>query len=89
MLCKQGEITTSGLAPNRSDMRDPSGGRRILVPVTVGDEQNGMPLSVVSAFTRLGLDPWEEGARLATLPKPQGGRGAGADDRSYMSSASG
>jgi hypothetical protein len=38
---------------------------------SVGDEQNGMPLSVVSAFTRLGLDPWEEGARLATLPKPR------------------
>jgi hypothetical protein len=38
---------------------------------SVGDEQNGMSLSVVSAFTRLGLDPWEEGARLAVLPKPR------------------
>jgi hypothetical protein len=35
----------------------------------VGDEPNGMPLSVVSALTRLGLDPWEEAARLAALPK--------------------
>src|ERR1700704_1305287 len=36
---------------------------------SVGDEQNGMPLSVISALTRLGLDTWEEAARLAALPK--------------------
>jgi hypothetical protein len=36
---------------------------------TVGDEPNGMPLSVISALTRLGVDPWEEAARLAALPK--------------------
>jgi hypothetical protein len=36
---------------------------------SVGDEQNGIPLTVVSALTRLGLDPWEEAARLAALPK--------------------
>jgi hypothetical protein len=36
---------------------------------SVGDEQSGMPLSVVSALTRLGIDPWEEAARLAILPK--------------------
>jgi hypothetical protein len=35
----------------------------------VGQEQNGMPLNVVSGFTRLGLDPWEEAGRLAALPK--------------------
>jgi hypothetical protein len=35
----------------------------------VGDEQNGMPLSVISALTRLGVDPWEEATRLAALPK--------------------
>ncbi len=35
----------------------------------VGDEQNGIPLSVISALTRLGVDPWEEAARLAALPK--------------------
>jgi len=28
-----------------------------------------MPLSVLSAFTRLGLDPWLEAARLSDLPK--------------------
>jgi hypothetical protein len=35
----------------------------------VGEEQNGMPLNVVSGLTRLGLDPWAEAARLAALPK--------------------
>jgi len=35
----------------------------------VGQEQNGMPLNVVSGLTRLGLDPWEEAGRLAALPK--------------------
>ena len=28
-----------------------------------------MPLNVVSALIRLGVDPWEEAARLAALPK--------------------
>jgi hypothetical protein len=35
----------------------------------VGDEINGMPLSVVSALTRLGLDPWEEASRLSSLSR--------------------
>jgi hypothetical protein len=36
---------------------------------SIGNEQNGMPLNVVSALTRLDVDPWEEAARLAALPK--------------------
>ena len=36
---------------------------------SVGEEQNGVTLSVVSALKRLGLDPWEEAARLTPLPK--------------------
>ena len=36
---------------------------------SVGDQQNGMPLNVVSALTRLDVDPWGEAARLAALPK--------------------
>jgi hypothetical protein len=35
----------------------------------VGDEQNGMSLSVISALTRLGVDPREEASRLAALSK--------------------
>lgn len=33
----------------------------------VGLEKNGMQLSLLSALTRLGLDPWEEAARLAHM----------------------
>src|SRR5689334_1145678 len=36
----------------------------------IGEERNGMPLSVVSALIRLELDPWQEAARLAALPAP-------------------
>jgi hypothetical protein len=33
----------------------------------VSDEADGVPLSVISALTRLGLDPWEEAGRLSSL----------------------
>lgn len=33
----------------------------------VGNEVDGVPLSVISALTRLGLDPWEEASRLSSL----------------------
>jgi hypothetical protein len=35
----------------------------------VAIEQNGMELSVLSALSRRGLDPWEEAQRLAQLPR--------------------
>lgn len=35
----------------------------------VGTEENGMTLTVLSALARLGLDPWQEAARLAELPR--------------------
>ena len=34
---------------------------------TVGDEIDGISLSVISALTRLGLDPWQEAGRLSSL----------------------
>src|SRR5205807_319363 len=37
----------------------------------VGDERRGVPLSMISALTRLGLDPWEEAGRLSSLSKPE------------------
>lgn len=36
---------------------------------TVGEERMGVPLSVLSAFARLDLDPWLEAARLSDLPR--------------------
>ena len=38
---------------------------------TVGDEIDGVPLSVISMLIRLGLDPWEEAGRLSSLNKPE------------------
>ena len=34
----------------------------------IGEEQNGMSLSVVSALARSNVDPWQEAAQLARLP---------------------
>jgi hypothetical protein len=36
---------------------------------TVGEEVDGVPLSVLSALSRLGLDPRDEAARLSRLTK--------------------
>jgi hypothetical protein len=36
---------------------------------SVGDDRNGMLLSVLSALARLNLDPWKEAAELSRLPK--------------------
>ena len=41
---------------------------------TMGAEENGAPLSVLSGLTRLGIDPWAEGARLARLPREAAAR---------------
>lgn len=35
----------------------------------IDEEQSGLRLTVLSAFARLGYDPWKESARLAHLPK--------------------
>jgi hypothetical protein len=37
----------------------------------VGPEANGMTLTVVSVFARLGNDPWQEASRLAELPRSE------------------
>ena len=34
----------------------------------IGEDNNGMPLSVVSALARLDVDPWVEADKLARLP---------------------
>jgi len=40
----------------------------------IGEEESGAPLSVLSALTRLGADPWAEGTRLSRLPKGDAAR---------------
>jgi hypothetical protein len=34
----------------------------------IGEDVNGLPLSVVSALARMDLDPWQEAGELAQLP---------------------
>jgi len=40
----------------------------------VGEEKIGMPLTVLTALTRLGFDPWQEAARLSALPNDAAAR---------------
>jgi hypothetical protein len=40
----------------------------------VGEEKVGLPLTVLTALTRLGFDPWREAARLADLPRETAAR---------------
>jgi hypothetical protein len=35
----------------------------------IGEDSEETPLSVLSVLARLGIDPWEEAARLAQLPR--------------------
>jgi hypothetical protein len=34
----------------------------------IGEDRNGMPVSVLSGLARLDVDPWEEAEKLAQLP---------------------
>ena len=36
---------------------------------SVGEDRNGNPVTVLSAFARLGLDPWEEASDLSRLTR--------------------
>ena len=36
---------------------------------SVGDDNNGMPLTVLSALARMDVDPWEEASKLTKLPQ--------------------
>ena len=51
-----------GYAPLRPEFDD-------FLFATVGDEVNGIPLSMISMLTQLGFDPWEEAAHLASLAR--------------------
>lgn len=39
----------------------------------VGEDRDGVPLTLISAFARLDLDPRHEASRLASLAKPEAG----------------
>lgn len=44
----------------------------------VGEEAAGVQLTVLTALTRLGLDPWQEAARLSDLPREVAARALAA-----------
>jgi hypothetical protein len=35
----------------------------------IGDEESGVPLTVLSALARIGMDPWKESERLSLMPR--------------------
>src|SRR5580765_7470875 len=41
---------------------------------SVGADKSGVELTVLSALTRLGFDPWQEAARLSELPRETAAR---------------
>lgn len=45
---------------------------------SLGEEKNGIELTVLSALTRLDIDPWIEAARLADLPREAAARALAA-----------
>jgi hypothetical protein len=45
---------------------------------SVGEEAAGVQLTVLTALTRLGLDPWQEAARLSDLPREAAARALAA-----------
>jgi hypothetical protein len=45
---------------------------------SVGVEKTGIELTVLSALTRLGVDPWGEAARLSDLPREAAARALAA-----------
>src|SRR6202012_5619646 len=57
--------------PNSDAFALPVSGLNDFLFAPVGTEANGMTLSVVSVFARLGSDPWVEARWLARLPKSE------------------
>ena len=55
----------------------------------IGVDSNESPLSVLSAFARLNLDPWHEAAALAALPRGLAAARVGEDDRATAQGAMG
>lgn len=47
----------------------PAGGFDNFLYTQIGQDKNGVPLSMLSVFARRDTDPWEEAAKLCQLPK--------------------
>jgi len=53
----------------RAEYRMHHSGLEPFLSAPIWAEDNGSELSVLSAFARLDLDPWQEAGRLAVLPR--------------------
>ena len=51
-----------GLNLQHSDLQD-------FLFAPIWNEESGIPLSILSALARLGMDPWKEAARLSDMPR--------------------
>ena len=47
----------------------PASGFDTFLYAPIGQDKNGVPLSMLSVFARRDTDPWEEAAKLCRLPK--------------------
>src|SRR5271166_2425654 len=60
---------------------------------SIGEEKNGMALSVLSAFARRNVDPWQEAARLREIaerliaPLPHSNRSAASQRKTFLGRA--
>ena len=64
-ICEMGESTTS--LPSVFSLRTSAFNDFLYAPV--GEEANGMVLTMLSALARFEVDPWLEAARLSELPR--------------------
>lgn len=51
-----------------SSSTSPAGGFESFLSASITEQENGTPVSLLSALIRSNYDPWEEAARLARLP---------------------
>src|SRR5271170_479262 len=67
-------LGTGLLAAARRIMNPPASSSRVgsefdaFLFAPIGEDRNGLPLSIVSLLGRMDLDPWQEAAHLAGLP---------------------
>ena len=54
---------------NRPSASSPTSRYDDFLFASICEEANGMRLSVLSALARMNVDPWDEAARLAAMPK--------------------
>jgi len=68
-IAPQWRQTMSSNRPLPSPFALPASEFNAFLFASIGEDDHGRPLSVVSALARLDIDPWQEAARLSGLPQ--------------------